>query len=254
MEFCQTHLFLAEEAARSAGSHLLQKRSSGICVDSEERRDLKLREDKTSEEIIIQRLREKTDFAIISEERGRSRTTGDSRYCWIIDPLDGTFNYMMGLPMCCISIALWKDQTPLLGVVYDFNRDELFSGIANASSWMNGFPICVRSVMDRRKAVLLTGFPVSTDFSSRGILEFVHQVQEFKKIRLLGSAALSLAYVAAGRADVYMERDIKIWDVAAGMAIVQGAGGTILRQSSAAQDALSVFAGNPKLISGYDRP
>ena len=95
----------------------------------------------------------------------------------------------------------------------------------NKGAWLNGQKISTNKVKEKSQAILATGFPVSTDFSKDALLDFVEDIRGYKKIRLLGSAALSLAYVACGRADVYKENNIKIWDVAAGLALVKAAGG-----------------------------
>ena len=151
--------------------------------------------------------------------------------------------------MCCISIALWRGMHPLLGVVYDFNRDETFAGIDGKGAWLNGRPIRVSDVVKTSKAVVCTGFPISTDFSKEGLVHFVQTVKRFKKIRMLGSAALSLAYVSCGKADCYQEDDIRIWDVAAGIVLVKAAGGAIEMRPSGKGNAFHVrAAGNRSLL------
>ena len=113
---------------------------------------------------------------------------------------------------------------------------------------MNGEPIRVSQVNDKSDAILLTGFPIATDFSAGALSMFVQSIRTFKKIRLLGSAALSLAYVAAGRVHGYMEKDIKIWDVAAGIALVLAAGGIIRTSFSEDEETLLLRAGCSKPI------
>lgn len=240
-------LEIAIEAARSAGLFLKNERDSGAKVTMEFERDVKLIADVRAEEIIINCLQKQSSFQILSEEKG---VVGDqydgSDLQWIVDPLDGSLNYLRGIPICCVSIGLWKGNEPLLGVVYDFNREQVFSGIKGQGAWLNGNPIQVSELGVFDKAVLCTGFPISTDFSSEAILGFVEQVRKYKKLRLLGSAALSLAYVASGLADAYFERNIKIWDVAAGLAIVQAAGGLIHTLLSE-KNIFTVYAGNALL-------
>ncbi len=241
-------LEVAEQAARLAGELLVPGKGSGAIVTAEVGRDVKLAADRESEECIIRVLQERSGFPILSEERGNIDGKDlDQGLRWVVDPLDGSLNYLRGIQLSCVSIGLWDEDEPLLGAVYDFNRDEMFTGIVGAGAWFSGAPIRVGSARELSQAVLCTGFPVSTDFSSEALVGFAEQVRKYKKIRLLGSAALSLAYVAAGRADAYCERDIKFWDVAAGLAIVRAAGGHIVRMPSEKPLALTVYAGNPHL-------
>jgi len=213
-------------------------------------RDVKILADKKLESYIVKRLTEESQYPILSEESGLLETGGkNTDYCWIVDPLDGSLNFSRGIPINCISIALWKKTDPVLGVVYDFNHEEAFTGLIGKGAWLNGSPIKISAVNEKSKAVLCTGFPVSTDFSKESLLDFSEKIREFKKVRLLGSAALSLAYIACGRADVYLENDIKIWDVAAGLALVKAAGGAVKYSPTSKENVLRVKASNQYLIS-----
>ncbi len=241
-------LRIAEETARGAGEFLASRRNSETVVAAELERDVKLIADQRSEERIINDLRERSGFAIISEEAGTlSGEDIEQELRWIVDPLDGSLNYLKGIPLCCVSVGLWRGNEPVLGVIYDFNRKELFAGIPGVGAWLNQSPIHVSQTHELKRALLCSGFPAGSDFSEDAIFNFVTQVRQYKKLRLLGSAALSLAYVAAGRADAYYERDIRIWDVAAGLSIVQAAGGTVVRAQSALTDAITVYASNSLL-------
>ena len=242
-----TWLALSATAAQKAGDFLAEAQSR-VVVTASDGRDIKLDADRRSEDQIVALLRQDSDFAILSEEAGLVETgNSNSGLRWIVDPLDGSMNYLRGVPLCCVSIALWQDEQPLLGTVYDFNRNENFTGICGVGAWLNGTPIRVNQTAERQQAVLFTGFPVGTDFSVEALSGFVEQVREYKKIRLIGSAALSLAYVAAGRGDAYFERDIKLWDVAAGIVLVQAAGGVTDQPKSLKPNSLSVYAGSPDL-------
>ena len=237
-------LAIAEEAAQRAGEFLTQARVSEAIVTAELKRDVKLEVDQQSVELMLQVLTEKSSFAVLTEERGLIEVRGEySDLKWIVDPLDGSLNYLRGIPLCCVSVGLWDRDEPLLGVVYDFGHGEMFTGIVGIGAWRNRVPIHVGDVSERERAILCTGFPVSTDFSSKSLAGFVEQVRQYKKVRLLGSAALSLAYVAAGRVDAYYERDIKLWDVAGGLAIVRAAGGVVVRAASSTAGAVTVYAG-----------
>ena len=236
-------LALAERAARDAGRFLASAPRRAAPV-AETARDVKLQADRDAEDRIVDVLSRASHIPILAEERAveaAPHSTGGLR--WIVDPLDGTMNYLQGIPFCCVSVALWDDDQPVAGAIYDFDRDEMFSAIVGSGTWLNGQPVRVRSVPPD-KAVLFTGFPAGTDFAPATVTRFVTQVAAFRKIRLLGSAALSLAYVAAGRGDAYFERDIRIWDVAAGLALVRAAGGTFLSAPSPVAHALTVYAHN----------
>ena len=241
-------LRLAADAARVAGDHLARNRADAARVSAESHRDVKLSADVEAEDRIIAALRAGSPFPILSEERGRIAAEdrhGSLR--WIVDPLDGSLNYLRGIPFCCVAIGLWDADRPLLGVVYDFWRNELFTGVVGEGAWRNETAIHVASTAACERAVLSTGFPAATDFSSDALTDFVERVRAYRKVRLLGSAALSLAYVASGLVDAYVERDIKLWDVAAGLAIVRAAGGRAVWKPTAGEHTLTVYAGAPAL-------
>ena len=228
-------LAVAIDAAHAAGALLLSLGESGRrTVIAEHGRDLKLTADRQSEALIVSSLQAATSFPILCEESGAlEHQGGDRRRWWVVDPLDGTANYARGIDFCCVSIALLDGSEPVLGVVHDFGRDETFTGLVGAGAWLNERPIHVSEVTRLDRAVLCTGFPVGGDFSTPGIERFARQVQQYKKVRLLGSAALSLAYLAAGRVDAYGEHGIRLWDVAAGIAVVRAAGGRAMVAATA---------------------
>lgn len=237
-------LALAERAARAAGRLLAASPRRDAVVIADTTRDVKLQADRASEDCIVDVLTAGSVIPIVAEERSSDApapSAGGLR--WIVDPLDGTMNFLQGVPFCCVSVGLWNGEEPLGGVVYDFDRDEMFSAIVGGGAWLNGSAVHVRPAPPE-KAVLCTGFPAGTDFDPAVVSRFVDQVRRFRKVRMLGSAALSLAYVAAGRADVYFERDIRIWDVAAGLALVRAAGGEFVRAPSSVPHAMTVYAHN----------
>lgn len=237
-------LALAELAAREAGQFLAAGPRRHAVLVHETAHDVKLQADRDAEDRIVDVLTAGSSIPIIAEERaGDTAPQSAGGLSWIVDPLDGTFNYLRGIPFCCVSVALWKDDQPVVGVVYDFDRDEMFSSIVGEGAWVNGVPLRVRNVPPDR-AVLCTGFPAATDFAPEALARLVTQIATFRKVRLIGSAALSLAYVAAGRADAYFERDIRVWDVAAGLALVRAAGGEFLSSVSPIDHGLNVYAHN----------
>jgi len=240
-------LNISVEVAKEAALSIFPEIDKRVMADLG--RDVKVKADTNLNKIIIERLTEKSPYPVLSEEDEfpENRLAYDG-YLWIVDPLDGSLNFSRTIPLCCISIAFWRDSEPLIGVVYDFNRDEMFTGIVGEGAWLNGKQIKIGNIEDKKNAIFCTGFPVNTDFSDKALLDFVRDVQSYKKIRLLGSAALSLAYVASGRADIYHENGIAIWDVAAGIAIVKASGGDVQFNSSEVENRLIVKAANNFLL------
>ncbi len=212
------------------------------------KRDVKLQADYESNKFIISELSGFSNFKILSEETEEwSFPLDDDELYWIVDPLDGSVNYSRSIPLFCISIALWKGNNPVIGVIYDFIRNELFSGIVGIGAWLGAERMNVSNISEMNNAVVCTGFPVKSDFSNEVIYDFITKIQRFKKVRLLGSAALSLAYVASGRVDYYHENNIAIWDVAAGIALVVAAGGKTAYETGNENNRLIVRATNQKL-------
>jgi myo-inositol-1(or 4)-monophosphatase len=237
----------AEAATRLAGTRLRERGAGLLAVDLEAGRDVKLAADRVSETVLVESL-VATGLPIYSEESGAIEWHGGGDY-WLIDPLDGTANYAAGVPLCCVSVGLMSEGRPIAGVVYDFNRDEMFVGARGHGSSLNGNPICVSAKSAMNSAVLSTGLPVRGDFSDHGLQEFGRHMARWKKVRLIGSAALSLAYVAAGRFDAYRERSIMPWDVAAGWALVEAAGGVVQGDIVELSTPIDVFASNPALAA-----
>jgi myo-inositol-1(or 4)-monophosphatase len=220
----ENELELAKETAVKAGNILKDK--SAMKVDLEVGKDIKLSSDKMSEKVIIEALKS-TGYPILSEEYGLVEGSNDG-YTWIIDPLDGTANYSRGInDMCCTSIALWKNGEPILGVVNRFFQNELYYGVVGDGAWKNGQPIITSSIAKTQKAILATGFPVHRDYSEESLSAFIQNIQNFKKIRMFGAAAVMGVLVAEGKIDVYMEDEIMLWDIAASTAIVKAAGGEV---------------------------
>jgi len=249
-EALNKYLIIAKEVALLAGDYLSVHREN-ISIQSQYGKDIKISVDREAECLILDALRDKTDFTILSEEKGFVKGTSESDDLrWIIDPLDGSLNFLRRIPSCCVSIGLWSRSSPMLGVIYDFNREELFTGIAETGAWLNGNSIKVSKISTENEAILFTGFPANTDYSSYALREYIDQVRIFKKIRLIGSAALSLAYVAVGRGDAYFERDIMLWDIAAGLAILSGAGGKYSIKGTSRSNAYEVYATNGFLPQG----
>jgi myo-inositol-1(or 4)-monophosphatase len=243
------YLAIAVHAAKSAGKFLSKHIFTNKDILKQATKDIKFKFDEDAEEIIINELTNRTEFRILSEERGIVELSLDEQsYDWIVDPLDGSINYYQGIPLCCVSISLWKEQNPLLGVIYDFNRDDIYEGVIHKGARLNGNPISVMPFRNVDESILCTGFPSSMEFTSVAIEHFATQIIQFRKVRLLGSAALSLAYVAAGKVDAYYEKNIKIWDVAAGLALVKAAGGDIIVNGYPPSYIVEAFGGTSSAL------
>jgi myo-inositol-1(or 4)-monophosphatase len=221
----------AEEAARAAGELLARMMPTATAVISDEGRDIKTQADHDAEATILALL-EKTGYPVLAEESGAMNLPKDDSPFWVIDPLDGTLNFSRGLPLCTVSVALMGGREALVGVIYDFNRDECFSAAKGQGATLNGVPMHVSRQTDPKQAICMTGTPTHSDFSEAGLRPLLDRIQRFKKVRLLGSAALMLACVAAGRADAYAEDDIMLWDVAAGLCLIEEAGGQVRMEDS----------------------
>ena len=210
---------LAVNAAMEAGDFLNQSKLEKKEVYKEEGRDIKLIIDQDTEKLIRASLLV-TNIPILGEEYGGEIT--EERY-WVIDPIDGTANYFRGLDECCVSIALMEGNEALIGVIYNFNNDHMYTAIKNDGAFLNNEKIFVSDIAARNKASITTGFPASETIESS--MNFLEDLKGWKKVRMFGSAALSCAYVASGKCDYYAEKGVYLWDIAAGICLVKEAGG-----------------------------
>jgi len=177
-------------------------------------------------EIVKELKRAMPDCAILGEETGAS---GKGRQTFVIDPLDGTSNYLHGLPHWCVSIALVENGEPVHGVVFDPLRNELFTASKGAGAVLNDKRIRVTERRDLTGTMLVTGFPPRERERLGAHLDCLRELlRDAEDVRRTGSAALDLAYVAAGRADAYFEAGLKPWDIAAGVLLVREAGGRVI--------------------------
>jgi len=241
-------LSLAESTALAAGMQLVAQRSQWSSIEAEKGREVKIAADRMVEAMILDNLQGSTDFPVLTEERGWQEGFSSSSYVWVVDPLDGSYNYYKNIPICAVSIALYENNVPVLGVVYDFNRHELFSGLVSVGAWLNQHPITVSDIRESERGILYTGFPVAKDFNDENSIAFMEFARQWRKVRMIGSAAISLAYVASGRAEYYHERNTCFWDVAAGLALVVAAGGSIEFFGDRLDARQDVHANNGKVI------
>lgn len=186
-----------------------------------------------------------TGLTILSEESGYIFGHQESKYWFVIDPLDGTFNFVKGLGPSAVSIALWEGQRPVFGVIYSILERQLFWGGDGIGAYCDGQEISVSGTSDKAEASICTGFPVRFNMANDLAMQnFWRMVSSFAKVRMLGAAAVSLLHVAKGSTDVYSEQNIMLWDVAAGIAIVEGAGGCVHFSPGVEEYSLNVYASN----------
>lgn len=241
-------LLLAKSAASAAVDLIRRDYSEDPQVTSRADKDIKTNADIAVERLILNKLRP-SGIPVLAEEGSHdgSKALELERSCWVIDPIDGTLNFTRGFKMAAVSIALWVEGQPVLGVVQDIYHGSIYAGEVGLGAWLDGQPIHVSKVTSRSDAILATGFPSGRRYDTESLLGFVTRVQEYKKIRMLGSAALMLAQVAAGRFDVYEEEDIYLWDVAAGLALVKAAGGRFSITPGSGDFKVNVLASNDSL-------
>jgi myo-inositol-1(or 4)-monophosphatase len=220
------YLDTAINAAREAGALLRENFGTNLDVNAFEAHDIKLELDVRSQQLITDRLLAAfPDHAIFGEEGVAGNQSG--RFQWIVDPIDGTVNYFYGLPHFCISIALREDRDIILGVIYDPMRDELWQVEKGGAPLLNGKPVSVSKRDKIGDAFVSVGFSKSQTTISAGLPLFEKLIHRVRKCRLMGSAALDMAYVASGRLDAYIESQVSLWDIAAGKLLVESAGGTV---------------------------
>ena len=250
-------LNVATAAALEAGKVITQNitQLDRVKVSRKSRTEMVSEIDVRAEQIIIEHLGTAyPEFNIVAEESGDQQR--DSEYSWIIDPLDGTHNFLHGHPHCCVSIALRhaaknQAQTIILGVVYDPFRNELFTARKGAGAQLDGRRIRVSETSKLGDSLLCTGFPYRDNVDSRPWLKsFAGIMPRAQSIHRTGSSVLDLAYVACGRYDGFWQFGMREWDIAAGSLLVQEAGGMIADIAGDGDffESGNVIAGTPKVF------
>lgn len=226
----QDYLTFMQELAREAGS-VLVSHFGNVAVEYKGEVDLVTEADRKSEKLIVSRIRQQwPSHDLIGEEGSRTETGSDFR--WYIDPLDGTTNFAHGYPVFCVSIALEHKGERIAGVVYDPCRDEMFAAEKGAGSRLNGQAIRVSQIQHLAESLVATGFPSHKRHKNPNI-HFYHQITlRSHGVRRAGSAALDLCCVACGRYDAFWEFNLNPWDTAAGVLLVQEAGGKVTNFAS----------------------
>jgi myo-inositol-1(or 4)-monophosphatase len=243
---------LAREAGRLLLTRLPGRGGATLAIAHKSAIDLVTDADRLAEDFLLAQVRaDFPDHAILTEESGWAERRHGAGPLWIIDPLDGTVNFAHGVPIFCVSLAYAEANQIELGVVYDPSRDECFAAARGAGVWLNGAPLCVSAQEDLDQALLVTGFPYDIRQAQvDNLAEYSYFARHSQGVRRLGSAALDLAYVAAGRFDGYWEMRLKPWDWAAGVLLVQEAGGRVSGLDDAplpVPEVASLAAANPRL-------
>ncbi len=238
-----------ERLARQAGQILRDNYEKDLQVEYKGVIDLVTHVDHLSEDFLLGEIaRQFPDHQVMSEESGGADY---GEHQWYIDPLDGTVNYAHGVPLFCVSIAYARRGQLVLGAIYDPMRDELFLGERGQGAWCNGRRLQVSQATSLEKSLLVTGFPYDTWYAKRNNFDyFVKFARMTQGVRRLGSAAIDLCYVAAGRFDGYWELSLKPWDVAAGGLIALEAGALVTNvdgHPGFIQPPQSILAANPNL-------
>lgn len=238
---------IAQDIAKNAGAILVQMRSTFELREKSEK-DLVTDADVAAQVAIASAIAcHFPEHGFLGEEgsEGVSQQQRDnnsnSRWKWVVDPLDGTTNYAHGLSQFGVSMALTYDLQPVLGVVYDPVAQECYSAVTGQGAWLNGKPLKTSGCASLSKALVAASFPPKLNRDAKEIQQFVEMLLESRSLRRLGSAALNLCYVAAGRLDGYWGGRLNAWDIAAGVLILQESKGEISGQTG---DGIDIWRGD----------
>jgi myo-inositol-1(or 4)-monophosphatase len=244
-------LAAAEAAARLAGQLQRDNYETDLDVNELADHDIKLDLDVRCQKVIADYLLAAfPDHALLGEEEGGDVGNVDSEYQWVVDPIDGTVNYFYGIPHFCVSIALRRADENIVGVIYDPMRDEMWSVTAAEGSVteLNGRVVSVSARERLADAVVTVGFSKTKESMDAGLEKYKKIGYRVRKTRMLGSAALALAYIACGRLDAYIEESVNLWDIAAGVLLLEKAGGKVtLTAPDHAPNCLSIIATNGRI-------
>ena len=249
----QTALAVCETAARRAGELVMERFRSDIEVSLKGRANVVTDADLASERLILEYVgAEYPQFGILSEES--APVAGSSPYTWVVDPIDGTRNFAEGIPHFCVVVAVAEGSEVVAGVTYDPVRDEMFAAQRGHGATLNGEPIRVSDRQQIDEAVL--GFDLGYNFDQAKLLlemagDLWPQVQAY---RLMGSSALSLAYAACGRIDLYFHHSLSAWDIASGILLAREAGGQVLDRATLEKATLfssGLIVSNPTLVAQF---
>ncbi len=234
----QEYLTSAIDAARQAGAVLLSWRKK-FTISEKGRSDLVTDADFDAQETIYKLLSGAFPTHSFLGEEGLEHAGEQGEYRWVIDPLDGTMNYVHGFPYYCVSIALEYKGKIVVAVIYDPTRDDLFHACENSGTFFNGERVQVSGVEKLADSLCIASLPVAGDVAHPAVKKFLAVLPIARTVQRLGSAAMNLAYLSCGRADVYWSSTLKPWDMAAGILLVQEAGGQVTRLDGSPYDIYS---------------
>jgi len=238
------YLDAAEDAARAAGDLLRQNFQRTQRVNAATAHDIKLAIDVEAQTLITDLLLKQFPEHALYGEEGIVGDQG-SDHQWVVDPLDGTVNYFYRIPHFCVSIALRFKGEIIVGVIYDPMREELWTGQKGEKPKLNGEIFRVSERADLAEAIISVGLSKTKEMIATNLPLLDEMIHRVRKCRVLGSAALDMAYVACGRFDAYIEQGISLWDIAAGWILIETAGGTVdLRPRPDMKDKYSIVASN----------
>ncbi len=246
-------LSVCEQAARAGGQVLLDWQNR-FTTREKGLRDLVTEADVASQQAIRDILLGRfPDHDFLGEEDASFpaaiKTSPKSQYRWIVDPLDGTANYVHHLPAFAVTIALQKAEETVLGIVFDPIANELYHAVKGEGTFLNGKSVQTSGCTSPEQAMVAVSFAPNVPRGSIEIARFIEALHSCQSVRRLGSAALNLAYLAAGRLDAYWATSVKIWDVAAGLLMVEEAGGTVSRLDGGPLDL-----NNPEFLASASQP
>ncbi|QDU62306.1 Inositol-1-monophosphatase [Planctomycetes bacterium Pan216] len=231
----QTERDVAIQAAKRAGDRVFES-AGRIVTEHKGINDLVTQADRDAQEIIQETIgRRFPQDAFQAEENGlEERPSGNRR--WIVDPIDGTTNFVHGFPFFCVSIGFEAEGELVAGVIYDPSRRECYSAAKGQGAVCNGMPLHVSATQNLSEALVAFGFPTDTSSKPDFMTRFGRAVPRIRSMRRLGSAAMALAYVAAGKLDAFWAENLKAWDAAAGVVLVREAGGLVTKSDGATYD------------------
>ncbi len=240
-------LKVSTEAALEVGKLMRKNLRANKTVDAQTQHDIKLELDVRAQKLIEKRLAAKfPEISVLGEEGDSGHA--ESKYRWIVDPIDGTVNFSYTIPHACVSIALQEKKASgyvtTVGVVYDPFCDELWTAIRGQAAFLNGKKIEVSKRKTLDQCIISIGFAKSKETMEKTLPYFNKLLPQIRKVRMMGAAALALTYVASGRFDAYIETGIQLWDIAAGGLIVECAGGEFWNEELSTPNKFKILANN----------
>lgn len=244
-------LGVAIRAAQAAGKLMRQNLRATKKVNAKTSHDIKLDLDVRCQQLIEKLLRRAFPKISLLGEEGDSGAINE-QYRWVVDPIDGTVNFAYGIPHACVSIALQErttkgDYETIIGVIHDPFTDETWTAAKGEAARLNGDIICVSPRKELKECIVCVGFAKSSHSLRRALPHFIWMAKRVRKMRMMGAAALGLAYVASGRFDAYIERGVSLWDIAAGALIIERAGGKCWTEAIPGRQKIRMVASNGKI-------